>query len=279
MEGRARNGALREDSRMPPPPVANPALDVQLLMQDEHLCVAAKPAGMPTQPGVGHQRDTLMNALFALDGRALERLGHDRDWGLLHRLDRETSGCVIVARTPAAYDGIRRQFERRTIGKSYLAIVQGRLPRQDGSCRQPLAETLRGGTKVSVIATAGEPAITHWRTVAAKGDRAVLSISIETGRLHQIRAHLAWLGAPVLGDRVYRSLLPPNTSALKDKSVTLFLHAHSISFDHAATGERTTVTMPVPERFLVQANAMLGAGWEARLPQSGSGKGTDERDR
>ncbi|MBU6210259.1 MAG: RluA family pseudouridine synthase [Planctomycetes bacterium] len=264
---------------MPPPPVANPALDVHLLMQDEQVMVAAKPAGMPTQPGVGHQRDTLMNALFAQDGRTLERLGHDRDWGLLHRLDRETSGCVIVARTAAAYDGIRRQFERRTISKSYLAIVQGRLPRKDGSCRQPLAETLRGGTKVSVIATAGEPAITHWTTIAAKADHALLSISIETGRLHQIRAHLAWLGAPVLGDRVYRSLLPPNTSALRDKAVTLFLHAHSIAFDHPATGERTTVIMPVPERFSAQADALIGAGWEAHLPQSSSGKGTDERNR
>ena len=117
---------------MPPPPVANPALDVQLIMQDEHVMVAAKPAGMPTQPGVGHQRDTLMNALFAQDGRTLERLGNERDWGLLHRLDRETSGCVIVARTAAAYDGIRRQFERRTIDKTYLAIVQGRLPRKEG---------------------------------------------------------------------------------------------------------------------------------------------------
>jgi 23S rRNA pseudouridine1911/1915/1917 synthase len=264
MVGRARESALREDSRMPPPPVANPALDVPLLMQDEHVCVAAKPAGMPTQPGVGHQRDTLMNALFAQDGRALERLGHDRDWGLLHRLDRETSGCVIVARTAAAYDGIRRQFERRTIDKTYLAIVQGRLPRKEGTCRQPLAETLRGGTKVSVIATAGEPAITHWTTIAAKADHAVLSISIETGRLHQIRAHLAWLGAPVLGDRVYRSLLPPNTSALRDKAVTLFLHAHSIAFDHPATGERVTVTMPVPERFKLRADEAVGSGWIER---------------
>jgi 23S rRNA pseudouridine1911/1915/1917 synthase len=268
MEGRAPTGALREDSGMPPPPVANPALDLGLLLQDDHVMVAAKPAGMPTQPGTGHQRDTLMNALFAQDGRTLERLGHQRDWGLLHRLDRETSGCVIVARTPAAYDAIRRQFERRTIDKSYLAIVHGRLPRPEGTCRQPLAETMRGGTKVSVIATAGEPAITHWRTIASKGDHAVLSISIETGRLHQIRAHLAWLGAPVLGDRVYRSLLPPNTSALRERAVTLFLHAHSIAFDHPGTGERTSVTMPVPERFATRADEVVGPGWISRLGAS-----------
>ena len=115
-----------------------------------------------------------------------------------------------------------------------------------------------------MIATAGEPAITHWTTIAAKADHAVLSISIETGRLHQIRAHLAWLGAPVLGDRVYRSLLPPNTSALRDKAVTLFLHAHSIAFDHPATGERTIVTMPVPERFKLRADEAVGSGWIER---------------
>ncbi len=111
--------------------------------------------------------------------------------------------------------------------------------------------------------------------MADRGDHAVLSIAIETGRLHQIRAHLAWLGAPVLGDRVYRSLLPPNTSALRDKAVTLFLHAHSIAFDHPVTGERITVTMPVPERFGHQADELLGPGWQARLPKLASREGAD----
>ncbi len=254
---------------MPPPPVANPALDVPILWEAREAMVVGKPAGMATQPGVGHRRDTLMNAVFASHGAELERMGDARDWGLLHRLDRETSGCVLIAREPDSYDALRRQFERRTVGKTYLAIVRGRLPHREGTCRQPLAETMRGGTKISVIATAGEPAVTHWTTVDAQGEHALVTVRIETGKLHQIRAHLAWLGAPVLGDRVYRSLLPPNTSALREQSLTLFLHAMTVSFDLPSSGERVSVSMPIPDRFDRHASERMGTRWHDRLRGAG----------
>ncbi len=220
------------------------------LFQDEHLFGLDKAAGIVTQPGAGHGDDSLMNGLFALEGANQTRLGSHRDWGLLHRLDRETSGIVLVARTEAGYDGVRRQFEERTIEKTYIALVRGRLPRAEGVCEQPLHEVRRGDMKVSVAAQRGEPAITHYKTLAASGDNILVACAIETGKLHQIRAHMAFLGAPVVGDRVYRSLLPPNTSrptaSDRMKPPSLRLHAWRIALVHPITKVRVEIESPIP---------------------------------
>jgi len=246
-------------------PVANPDIPCTVLLRDDALLAVEKAAGTVTLPGLGHARDSLLNGAFAVDGTALSTLGAQRDWGLLHRLDRETSGVVLLARTAAAYDSLRAQFEARSVAKTYLAIVRGRLPRTHGTCQEPLEEVRRGDLKISVPRRGGLAAVTHWRVIAAAGGTVLVACAIETGRLHQIRAHLAWLGAPVEGDRVYRALLPPNTSVARGvpSAPPLLLHAWRIGFLHPLQRRRVDVESPLPPTILAAAARCAEAGSDA----------------
>ena len=224
-------------------------MPVRTLAEDPAFVVIEKPAGTVTEPGLGHADDSIMNAAFARWGAELAPLGDARDPGLVHRLDRDASGALLVARTAAAYDALRAQFEARTVGKRYLAIVEGKPPRGEGVVDRPIEEVRRGDMKVAVIGRggSGRPARTRWRTVGHGGGRTLLDLELETGRLHQIRAHMAHLGCPVCGDRVYRVDLPPNTgSSARAKGPPLALHAWELSFAHPVTGARVTVRAPVP---------------------------------
>ncbi len=233
-----------------------------MLFQDEEVIVLDKPAGTVTQPGAGHRDDSLMNGLFAVEGVQQTRLGSERDFGLLHRLDRETSGVVVVARTERAYDAIRKQFENRTIEKTYFAVLQGRLPRVEGVCEQPLSEIRRGDMKVSVASQRGESAITYWKTIASSANHLLVACAIESGKLHQIRAHMALLGAPVVGDRIYRSLLPPNTSRPPENQraapPALRLHAWRLAFVHPVTRARIEIDAPIPQAMAQAIAPALG---------------------
>ena len=244
-----------------PLPTPNPAIDIRVLHEDPSFVVVEKPAGTVTEPGLGHTGDSLMNGAFARWGARLGPLGEARDHGLLHRLDRDASGALVIALDAAAYDAIRAQFEARTVRKRYLAIVEGKPPRGEGSIDLPLEEARRGDMKVSLVNRrgGGRPALTRWRTLASAGGRTLLEVEIETGRLHQIRVHLAQLGCPVLNDRVYRVDLPPNTSTPPRgrPAPALSLHAASIGFAHPVTGAAVEVTCPAPAHF---AEACVSAG-------------------
>lgn len=227
--------------------MAAPELAPQVLHESEGVLCVAKPAGMVTQPGRGHVSDTLLNGAFALRGDALASLGADRDWGLLHRLDREVSGCVLLAKTAQAYDALRAAFERRDIGKTYLAVVHGAPPSASGSCTRAIREVIRDDMKVATCPPrGGEPAETRWRTMARQGAHAWLEVEPVTGRLHQIRVHLATLGCPIVGDRMYRPDAPPNTSRLPPGRVPdpLLLHAWRIEFPEG--DRRVRVECPPP---------------------------------
>lgn len=215
------------------------------------LCVA-KPAGVVTQPGRGHLDDTLLNGAFALREEALGALGADRDWGLLHRLDREVSGCVLIAETAEAYDRLREAFERRRIVKTYLAIVRGAPPAQQGSCTRAIREEIRGDMKVATCPVrGGEAAETRWRTVERAHGRSLLEVEPVSGRLHQIRVHLATLGCPIEGDRVYRPDAPPNTSRLPPgrEPEPLLLHAWRIDYPGEAGMVRVECPPPPSMRW------------------------------
>jgi 23S rRNA pseudouridine1911/1915/1917 synthase len=244
-----------------PLPTPNPAIAIRVLHEDPSFVVVEKPAGTVTEPGLGHAGDSLMNGAFARWGARLGPLGEARDHGLLHRLDRDASGALVIALDAAAYDAIRAQFEARTVRKRYLAIVEGKPPRGEGSIDLPLEEARRGDMKVSLVNRrgGGRPALTRWRTLASAGGRTLLEVEIETGRLHQIRVHLAQLGCPVLHDRVYRVDLPPNTSTPPRgrPAPALSLHAASIGFAHPVTGAAVEVTCPAPAHF---AEACVSAG-------------------
>ena len=225
--------------------------------------IVDKRAGVPTQPGKGHADDTLLNGVFALRGEELGRLGPDRDWGLVHRLDRDVSGPVVVATTPEAYDRLRAAFAARQVRKWYLALVEGTPPADDGECSRAIKEEVRGGMKVGICPLrGGEPANTRWHLLHRAAGRSLLEVEPVTGRLHQIRVHMAALGCPVVGDRVYRADAAPNTGSLPPgrKPDPLLLHAWRIEFPWPeAAGGRMRATSPIPEGMAALAEALARA--------------------
>ncbi len=257
-----------------PVPAANPRVRFETAFADEHVLVVAKPRGRVTMPGRGHERDTLLNGVFAEYGTALARLGARRDYGLLHRLDRATSGLVAFALTSEAYDGLREAFATRRVEKTYLTIVRRRPPRRSGIVRIRLAQTRRGELRVSVPDSRGVEAITHWQTLASAGGRSLVSCRIETGRLHQIRAHFAALGCPVEGDTVYGAKDPPDTRASVSRKAdrSLLLHAWRLSMPHPARRQPVSVVAEPPGHFRAAV-----AGWGMDLDMAIRAPGLQNR--
>lgn len=207
----------------------NERLTYGVAYEDEALLVVEKPARRATQPGKGHLTDTLLNALFARHGAQLQNLGAGRDYGLLHRLDREASGLLLVALRADAYDGLRAQFEGRAVGKYYWAITRRAPNKPEGVINRPIAE-VTGKMKTAKLSPTGKPAVTAYRTLGSSDSAAVLECRPVTGRLHQIRAHLASIGCGILGDAIYAP------AAAQSASPRLALHAHRLMFEHPLTG-------------------------------------------
>lgn len=246
---------------------ANAAVPLTVLHADEHLAIVSKPAGVVTQPGVEHSDDTVLNGLMHRFGPRLRALGAERDFGLIHRLDRPTSGLLVVALSPEGYDGVRAQFEARTVLKRYLALTHGAPRPAEGVIRQALATIRAQGRKRSVPSKGrgAKAAVTHYQ-VRARGRRAALvECRIETGRLHQIRAHLAGRRAPVVGDREYGQRSPLNDAFAKavDRKA-IFLHAGELAFVHPGSGGRLTIRDPLPaplRAFLAEEGIECPKGW------------------
>ncbi|MBU0550722.1 RluA family pseudouridine synthase [Myxococcota bacterium] len=229
----------------------NPRLIPQIIHQDPHFIAALKPPGVPTQPGVGHDRDSLMNGLFAALGPQLQGLGQRRDFGLLHRLDRPTSGLVLVALTHEGYDGLRALFKARAIEKTYLALAHGGPKAPKGRISKPIAQVRRGGRKLAQLGGAGaQAAATRYEVLSRAQGLALLACEIETGRLHQIRVHLAALGCPVLGDREYGLRSPLDLEFARASKRAIFLHAAALRFTHPVTGASVALSAPLPAAHL-----------------------------
>lgn len=239
--------------RPPMPPLTpNTRVPFTIIHEDARFAVVYKPSGVVTEPGLGHAHDSLLNGLCTRWGEQMNALGDARDFGLLHRLDRDTSGLLLVALDAAAYDAMRAQFEARAVRKTYLALVEGRPLQERGSVVLPLAEVRRGDMKVAVIGHRGEgeEAITRYRLLARGSGRSLMQLEPVTGRLHQIRVHMAHLGCPIVHDRVYRVDMPPNTSVPpRGRPLPpLALHAWALAFTHPDGGARSALA-PVPEWF------------------------------
>jgi len=211
--------------------------------EDADVLVVEKRAGLTTQPGKGHLTDTLLNGLFARYGTALQNLGKARDFGLLHRLDKETSGLLVVALTPRAYDALRQDFEQRRVRKFYWAVCSKAPAKQAGVIDLPLVETTatKTGQKLARISrSAGKPAQTAYRVLEVSPTAALIEARPLTGRLHQVRVHLDAIGSPILGDRFYAS------KVVAAAAPRLALHAHRLVFTHPVTGATVDVRSPWP---------------------------------
>ena len=220
----------------------NPKVQFAIVHADADILVINKPAGLVTQPGKGHARDSLLNGLFARYGKLLHNLGARRDFGLLHRLDRDTSGLLLVALRPSAYDQLRRDFEARHIEKAYLALVSGTPKPLQGVVQARLKEIVAGVKKV-IISRQGQEAISAYNVLHTTGATSLVRVLIKTGRLHQIRAHMMFLQTPVLGDELYATPAPPRTLPHPPR---LCLHAAYLGFKHPTTGKWLKIDSPLP---------------------------------
>ena len=217
---------------------------LRIAYEDEHLLVIDKPAGLVVHPGAGHASGTLVQGLL---GRRLAGGDPGRP-GIVHRLDRDTSGLLVVSRTQQAYDGLQALVRRRALEREYVALVRGRPRSRQGRIEAPIGRDRRDPTKMSIDTRSPKHAVTHFEVVELLPAHALLHIRLETGRTHQIRVHLAAIGLPVAGDRTYGALEP----GLKRQ----FLHAARLAFPHPVTGERVEATSPLPPDL---ARALEGA--------------------
>ena len=214
-------------------------MDLDILFEDDDLLVINKPAGLVVHPGAGHRQHTLVNALLA-HCKNLSGIGGKERPGIVHRLDKETSGALVIAKNDATHRDLAKQFADRTIGKVYLALVAG-VPRKSfGTIEAPIARHPVHRKKMSVAQRAGRSARTEYRVVRSSGDASLVECTIHSGRTHQIRVHLHHLGHPVLGDKLYGGKRAGNFPRQ-------MLHAWKLSFRHPRTGKTMNFTAPIPQ--------------------------------
>lgn len=253
-----------------PAPLLPQDLDVPVLYQDEHVIVVNKPAGMVVHPAAGHRDGTLVNALLPSIGTSVEG---DESWdparpGIVHRLDRGTSGVLVVARTPEAHEGLAVQFAAHTAERRYLALVWGQLRDLGGTVDAPLGRHPTDRQRHAVVAD-GRRSVTHWRVQGVSTDPRSVALRIslvecrlETGRTHQVRVHMTHIGHPLVGDPLYRRR-GPIPDALKPVVEAIdhqLLHAFRLGFVHPITGETLRFEAAPPPDFIDVATAVgLGA--------------------
>lgn len=232
--------------RVPPPQPAEAqaqAIPLDIVYEDIDLIVINKPAGMVVHPAAGHDAGTLVNALLA-HCPELRDASPEMRWGIVHRLDKDTSGLIVVAKTPAARENLQRQFKSRSVTKVYMALVEGHLAPPQGLIDVPIGRDKAQRKRMTVVAD-GRPSRTMYKAIEffAKGQRQYTLVEVrpQTGRTHQIRVHLAWLKFPIVGDMVYgrrrQTMLPLQRQ---------FLHAQSLTFRLPSDGREITFTAPLP---------------------------------
>jgi len=228
------------------------AIALSILHEDASLLVIDKPAGMVVHPAAGHSGGTLVNALLH-HCRDLSGIGGVLRPGIVHRLDKETSGLLVVAKTDEAHRGLAGQFKRHEVKKTYLALVYGEPKRDGGRIEAAVGRHPTDRKKMSTQSRRGRSAVTIWRVREGYGIAALLEVDIETGRTHQIRVHLTELGHPVVGDRVYggagRIRTVGDTAARARMKVQgrQALHAWRLGFAHPVTGQWMQFSSPLPD--------------------------------
>jgi len=223
-------------------------IPINVIHEDDDLIVVNKPAGMVVHPAAGAESGTLANAL-TFHFQQLSIAGGPARPGIVHRLDRDTSGLLVVAKTETAHEDLANQFRAREVFKSYVALVHGHVAGDDGQIDQPIARDPHHRTRMAVVA-GGRPSLSLYR-VRRRFDRfTLLDVELKTGRTHQIRVHLAWLNYPVVGDGVYgggrdNQIADSQIRAQIAKLSRQFLHAEKLGFRHPGTGEQRLFTAPL----------------------------------
>ncbi len=226
-----------------PPEPASQDIPVRVLYQDDDLAVVCKPAGMVVHPAAGHRDRTLVNALLhALDG--LSGVGGVGRPGIVHRLDKDTSGLMVVAKNDRAHLILQRMIKERTLHRYYLVLVHGVPATGLGTVSAPVGRDVRNRKRMAVNAVSGREAVTHFEVLRDFGRAALIEAELQTGRTHQIRVHMAYIGHPVVGDRVYGRWGPlEHELGIKRQ----FLHAWKLSFNHPVSGNPLLFEEPLPE--------------------------------
>ncbi len=253
----------------PVPKAENIPLDIAF--EDEHLIVVDKPAGLVVHPAAGNWSGTLVNALIAHCGDSLSGIGGVRRPGIVHRLDKDTSGLLVVAKNDRAHAGLTEQFAAHgrdgNLRRAYTALVWGALPRAKATIEGALGRSSNNRLKMAVVKSGGKEAITHYEVMERlppEGEAVVNMVRciLETGRTHQIRVHMAHIGHPILGDTVYGAGFAASRNRLSDEAQTALdrldrqaLHAAVLGFRHPATGENMLFESDIPADLAAVADA------------------------
>ena len=233
-----------------PEPAHNEPQDIPLrvIFEDEHLLVVDKPAGLVVHPAAGNRDGTLVNALLHHCGGSLSGIGGVARPGIVHRIDKDTSGLLVVAKTDVAHEGLAKQFAAHSIDRRYLAIVNGVPKVAEGTVDAPLARSSANRKKIAIVADGrGKRAVTHWTRIQVLRDAALVECRLETGRTHQVRVHMASLGHPLLGDPVYGRSGKAHGKLLSELGFhRQALHAAELGFTHPVLKHRLSFSSGMP---------------------------------
>jgi 23S rRNA pseudouridine1911/1915/1917 synthase len=252
---KVKPGEAYSVSEPPPEPMALQASDVTLsvVYEDAHLLVIDKPAGMTVHPAPGHSHDTLVNALLTHCGDSLSGIGGVSRPGIVHRIDKDTSGLLVVAKHDAAHRHLAAQLAARTLKREYRAVVFGRPNPLSGTIEGNIARSHANRQKMAVVKAGGKSAITHYRTLETFANASLVACVLESGRTHQIRVHMTHIGHPLLGDPVYGR--KTNAYGFARQA----LHAAALTLIHPASGERMDFSVPLPDDMQALLDALRTA--------------------
>lgn len=269
-----RGDVIRVSLPPPSPPRLEPEpMELEVLYEDDELMVIAKPPGLVVQPGAGHPSGTLVNALLARCPTLLSVGGGQRA-GLVHRLDKDTSGVIVIAKTDRAHALLAAQFKERTVHKEYLALVYGVMPKEKGVVELPLGRDRKDPKKISSRTRRPKEARTHWEVLAWFEGTTWLKLRPETGRTHQIRVHMAAIGHPVVGDPMYggrgrwKGMRPGKERDVLARVTRQLLHAWKLSFIHPGIMEKMSFTAPLSQDIadVLEEIGLDSSPWRSKQP-------------
>ncbi len=218
-------------------------ISLDIVYEDEHMLVVNKPQGMVVHPAAGNYNGTLVNALMAHCGHNLSGINGEIRPGILHRIDKDTSGLLMVAKNDKAHLGLSQQIKEHSLTREYLALVHGRIKEDSGTIDAPIGRDEKDRKKMTITQKNSKDAVTHFFVLERFDKYTFIRCRLETGRTHQIRVHMSKKGHPIVGDPVY------GTKREEFKLNGQLLHAHMIGYVHPATGEYMEFSRPVPEYF------------------------------